>query len=99
LNQLAGVADHLEVCFYEPEVNRIVSDLRDIQSRLGNANSLRGILRPGHPDLNSQQSVIDAVSFLHQNGVTDLSFYNYGHLPLRSLNWMGEALGQLEPNR
>ncbi len=96
LAALARAAGIVEVCFYEPGANRIGSDLWDVQRRLGGAGRLRGLLRPGHPDLTTCQAVADAVATLHASGVEDLAFYNYGHLRRASLDWMGEALAALE---
>lgn len=89
---LRAVADHVEVCFYEPSVDRIRADLQDVTHRCGGTDKLRGILRPGAPDLTSREAVIDAVGALVSGGVADISFYNYGHLRRSSLDWMAEAL-------
>lgn len=93
---LAGVADCLDICFYEPSPARIASDLHDVRRRVGNAATLRGLLRPGHPDLTSEGDVIAAVRTLYDEGVRDIGFYNYGHLRERSLDWMGAALAALQ---
>ncbi len=96
LNGLLGVADRLEVCFYEPGPERIKSDLHDVARRVGGNERLRGILRPGHPDLTDRASVAAAVTALSDGGIEDISFYNWGHLRPASLDWMGDALAQLE---
>lgn len=96
LAALARAAGIVEVCFYEPGADRIAADLWDVRRRLGEAGELRGILRPGHPDLASRQAVADAVAALHAGGIEDLAFYAYGHLRRASLDWMGEALAALE---
>lgn len=92
LAALAQVADYVEACFYEPDVNRINCDLFDIARRIGGTEKLRGILRPGHPDLTSRSEVVEAVRVLEEGGVGGISFYNYGHLRKCSLDWMGSAL-------
>lgn len=89
---LARAADVLEVCFYEPGAERIRADLRDVARRVGGTGRLRGILRPGPPDLAGCDQVIAAVGALVAGGVRDISFYNYGHLRMASLDWMAEAL-------
>lgn len=97
LAALASAAGIVEVCFYEPGAARIRSDLWDVRRRLARCGGrLRGILRPGHPDLTSREAVLDAVAALAAGGVEDLAFYNYGHLRQASLDWMGEALAALE---
>jgi len=93
LGGLAEVADCLDVCFYEPSVARIASDLHDVKRRVGDAAVVRGLLRPGHPDLTSAEQVAAAVRTLHDGGVSDIGFYNYGHLRTASLDWVGAALG------
>jgi len=92
LTGLADVADHLDVCFYEPSPARIASDLHDVMRRVDKPGVVRGILRPGHPDLTSAEEVAAAVRALNDGGVTDIGFYNYGHLRRASLDWMASAL-------
>ncbi|WP_421723146.1 hypothetical protein [Bauldia sp.] len=96
LAALTSVADSIDACFYEPSVDRIRGDLFDVTRRTGGTDKLRGILRPSHPDLDSRGAVIDAVAALSEAGVTDLAFYNYGHLRPASLDWIGDALAALE---
>lgn len=92
LASLCRVADHLEVCFYEPSVDRIRADLQDVTHRCGGSDKLRGILRPGPPDLTSRDAVIGAVGALRSGGIEDISFYNYGHIRRSGLEWMAAAL-------
>lgn len=92
LAALCAVADYLEVCFYEPSVDRIRADLQDVTHRCAGPAKLRGILRPGPPDLTSREAVIGAVDALVSGGIEDISFYNYGHVRRSGLDWMAEAL-------
>ncbi len=96
IKRLAEIADFVEVCFYEPGPDRIASDLHDVSRRRGGLEKIRGILRPGVPDLANRNEVVSAVETLVSGGVNDLAFYNYGHLRKPSLDWVGEALGALE---
>ena len=57
---------------------------------------MRGILRPGHPDLFDRAQVVAAVKTLAAGGVDNIAFYNYGHLRRPGLDWVGEALSALE---
>lgn len=95
LGELSKTADFLEVCFYEPDVERIHSDLHDVIQRCGGAANIRGLLRPAFPDLGDRDSVAAAVRMLHDGGVENIAFYNYGHLRSSSLDWVGQALGQI----
>jgi hypothetical protein len=92
LLSLAGATHIIEACFYEPSVARIRADIFDVQRRLGGAGKLRGILRPAWPDLQSKADVVGAVTALRDAGITDVAFYNYGHLRQNSLGWIAEAL-------
>ena len=96
LARLYAVADHLEVCFYEPSVERIRADLQDVIRRCGGSAKLRGILRPGPPDLTSRDEVIGAVKALLAGGIEDISFYNYGHVRRSGLEWMAAALAEAD---
>lgn len=89
---LAKAADFVEVCFYEPGINRIRGDLHDVLRRIGDAGQLRAVLRPGYPDLTDANAVRQAVDILVQAGIKDIGFYNYGHLRTSSLDWMAAAL-------
>lgn len=92
LHALAGAAGIVEACFYESSVERVRADVFDTMRRAGTAGSVRGILRPGFPDLQTQAEVIAAAEALRQAGVSGIAFYNYGHLPRRNLRWIADAV-------
>ena len=96
LRALAAAGGIIEACFYEPSPARIAADLHDVRRRLGPAARLRGILRPGFPDLQSRGDLIAAASALRDGGVSDVAFYNYGHLRRRNLQWIAGALAGFE---
>jgi hypothetical protein len=64
-----------------------------VKRRLRGKGKLRGILRPGFPDLQTAGEVAGAVAALRAAGVEDIAFYNYGHLRQRSLDWIASAMG------
>lgn len=92
LRALANVAGIIEACLYEPSADRVRADLQDVQRRLAGAGTLRGVLRPGFPDLQSRTEVVAAAVALREAGVTEIGFYNYGHLRRSNLAWIGDAL-------
>ena len=94
LRALAEAAGTVEACFYEASPARVAVDVWDVQRRLRGAGTLRGILRPAHPDLSSRDAVIAAVAALRRAGIEEIAFYNYGHLRETSLGWIAEALAQ-----
>jgi hypothetical protein len=96
LAALAKTAGIIEACFYEASAGRVKSDLFDIRRRLKGQGKLRGILRPAYPDFSHRAEFLGAVEALHQNGVDEIAFYNWGHLRKMNITWIGEALQLLE---
>lgn len=92
LHALAQTTGLIEACFYEPGAERVRADLFDIRRRLKGAGTLRGILRPSHPDIANKAEFVAAVAALRDGGVEGLSFYNWGHLRRASIGWIGDAL-------
>ncbi|SEE49305.1 hypothetical protein SAMN05519104_6293 [Rhizobiales bacterium GAS188] len=92
LKAVVATAGILEVCLYERGVERIRSDIFDIKRRLKGAGRIRGILRPGHPDLDSKDALVAATSALAAEGIDEVAFYNYGHLRAANIRWIEDAL-------
>lgn len=88
LAALVEAAGIIEACFYEPGATRVKADLFDIKRRLRGIGKLRGILRPAFPDFNSEAEFRAAMAALTEGGVTDLAFYNWGHLRRSNLQWI-----------
>lgn len=95
LKALGAAAGTIEACFYEASAERVAVDAWDVKRRLGGGPALRGLLRPGFPDLRSKAEVVAAVAALAAAGIRDIAFYNYGHLRQASLDWLGEAMATL----
>jgi hypothetical protein len=92
LRALAEAAGIVEACFYEPGAARVRADLFDVERRLRGAGTLRGILRPAHPDFSSRAELVAAAAALREAGVSGIAFYNYGHIRRASLDWIGAAV-------
>lgn len=92
LSALAGTAGIIEACFYEPSAERVRADAWDVKRRMRGVGKLRGILRPAFPDLQSRGEVIAAAEALRDAGITEIAFYNYGHLRRSNLQWIADAL-------
>jgi hypothetical protein len=92
LQTLGETTGIIEACFYEAGVERVRADARDVRRRLKGAITLRGILRPGFPDVRSRTELIAAARALREEGVSDIAFYNYGHLRRKNLSWIADAL-------
>jgi hypothetical protein len=96
LDALAAAAGVVEACFYESTPDRVRVDAMDVRRRLGAAAHLRGILRPGYPDLQTAADLVAAAAALRDVQVSEVAFYNYGHLRRRNLAWIPEALAALK---
>lgn len=92
LRALAAATGILEACFYEPTAARVRDDACETQRRVQSAGRLRGVLRPGYPDLQSREELVAAATALRDLGISDLAFYNYGHLRRSRLAWIRDAL-------
>ena len=94
LKSLAAAAGIVEACFYEPSPKRVLADLFDVKRRMRGNGELRGILRPSFPDLDSADDVASAVKLLADGGVQGISFYNWGFLRQRNLNYIARAMSE-----
>jgi hypothetical protein len=92
LAALAKVADFLEIPFYEPNAARVLADAVDVLQRVGRADQLRAILRPGVPDLGNGAELAAALGGLQQLRLNQLAFYNYGLLPRPQLEKLAACL-------
>ena len=95
LRALSKATGVIEACFYEPSADRIAADLFDLKRRVAADTTIRGILRPSFPDIDNKAEFLAAIDLLVSGGVTDLAFYNWGHLRRRNLEWIGEALARV----
>ncbi len=92
LPALSDVADYLEIPFYETSAKRAIADASESIARIGSANKVRAILRPGLPDLNQGAELEAAMTGIKALGVTDFGFYNYGLLPQIQLDKLAATL-------
>jgi len=101
-SDLAALADAtgiIEACFYEPGAQRVKADLFDIRRRLRGKGHLRGIVRPAFPDLETKGEFLAAMQALGAGGVSEVAFYNWGHLRSANIGWIADGLRALEAAR
>jgi hypothetical protein len=96
LAALAEAAGLIEACFYEAGAARVKADLFDVKRRLRGKGRLRGIVRPSFPDLDTKSEFLAAMRALGEGGVSEVAFYNWGHVRNANLNWIAEGLAAME---
>lgn len=89
---LAEAADRLEVPAYRCGVEDIAADAAEVRNAAGSEAQIGFILRPTFPHLNGADDVAGAVRALRNLRPSSLSFYNYGHMRLQSLDWIAAAI-------
>ena len=92
LHALSGVADWLEIPFYEADAAAVGSDAWDCIRRIGAPDRIRAILRPGPPDLADGAQLPQALQGLWELGIRHFGFYNYGMLRRDRLQALGATL-------
>ena len=89
-----ALADHLQyylVPAYEPSREAVLKTLAEANVLTPDIPLHAGIL-PGYPVINDPDTVADIVAGLAEVGTPRVSFYNYGLLPERNLNWIERSL-------
>lgn len=92
LADLARVADRLEVPAYQRGPDAIAVDMAEVRQTAGAAAKVGFILRPTWPHVNGAAQLAACVAAARRSGTDRLAFYNYGHMRLRSLDWIAAAL-------
>lgn len=92
LAALAKVADRLEVPAYQTGPAAIAADMDQVRAAAGDAAAIGFILRPTWPHVTGPDDLAACVTSARAAGASQLSFYNYGHMRLQSLDWIAAAL-------
>lgn len=92
---LAEHLDYLTVAAYESSREAVLDALREADALTPDVPLHAGVL-PGHPPVHDEATLTDIVDGLADAGVPRVSFYNYGLLPERNLEWIAAAT---EPHR
>jgi hypothetical protein len=96
LARLAGVADALEMPAYQPSAAEAHLNAWHARRQAGPDAALNFILRPAWPDLAAGAETAAAALRLKEVGMAGIAFYNYGHLRLKSLDRIAEALAAID---
>ena len=92
LAALARVADRLEVPAYQTGPAAIAQDMDQVRAAAGDSAAIGFILRPTWPHVTGPDDLAACVASARAAGASQLSFYNYGHMRLQSLDWIAAAL-------
>jgi hypothetical protein len=92
LSLLASAADRLEIPVYQTGLSSMTEDVKQVCAAAGSEARLGYILRPSYPNINGIDQLRDAVKMITKAGAKTISFYNYGHIRLQSLDWIKGVL-------
>lgn len=90
LGRLAAVA-RLEIPAYQTGLSAIARDVDEVRTAAGGSAGIGYILRPD-PGFASADELREVVEMVAATGPQSISFYNYGHLRLGSLDWIKAAI-------
>lgn len=88
LAALARVADRLEVPAYQCGAAAIAADMDQVRAAVGAGARIGFILRPTWPHVQGPEELAACVQAATHAGAETISFYNYGHMRLQSLDWI-----------
>jgi hypothetical protein len=91
LAALAGIVDDLTVVAYEADAAGVTDRLRTAAD-LASPTHTTAALRPAHPNVHDVTTAVEQVRAAAQAGVDRVSFYNYGLLPERNLEWIDRGI-------
>lgn len=89
---LARTADRLDVTAYQRGAEAIAADIAEVRATAGDAARIGFILRPTWPHVAGAEDLAACVAAARAAGADRISFYNYGHMRLQSLDWIARAL-------
>lgn len=92
LAALAQAADRLDVTAYQCGAEAIATDISEVRAAVGDEAKLGFILRPTWPHVSGPDELAACVAANRAAGADRISFYNYGHMRLQSLDWIARAL-------
>ncbi len=92
LPALQAAADGLEAPLYQSSPVACKAEAEQVLKQVGTAASLSVILRPGWPDMHSEQQLVETLAGAEALGLRDINFYNYDMLRPRYLQWLENAL-------
>lgn len=91
LARLSRAADRVAVPIYREGSEATAREMAEARRLAGPGARLGFILRPSWPTLTSPAALDSAMAAAKSQDAEQIEFYNYGHLPLRALDWIEAA--------
>lgn len=91
LDLLSDHVDYYCLPAYESSRDEVLRAYRVVDNLAPNLPIHVGLL-PGHPEIHDSETLSQIVDGLREEDVPRVSFYNYGLLPDRSLDWIASAI-------
>lgn len=91
LSLLADAADRLEIPVYQTGLCAMTTDVENVRASAGTDAKIGYIIRPSYPNISNAEQTLEAVQMVCDAGAESISFYNYGHIRLQSLDWIKAA--------
>lgn len=91
LSSVVSHLDYITVTAYEESARAVLDDIRTARALAPDAEIHAGLL-PGYPAVDDRATVEAMVDALAAEGIPRVSFYNYGLLPERNLEWIADAI-------
>ena len=95
LRGLYQAGDGLELPLYFKTPESAKEDAQFVLTQTGGVDKVSAILRPGFPDMTSAEQLTRTMSALGSIGIRDISFYNFGLLQERNLEWVRTSIGHI----
>ncbi|WP_459191131.1 hypothetical protein [Halosimplex sp. J119] len=92
LGQLSDPVDQFTVLAYDSDPEAVRSDVRAARTLTGDDVAIHAGIHAGHPVVHDYETLESLVGAAVDAGAERLSFYGYGVLPNRNLDWIGRAL-------
>ncbi len=92
LAALSVAADRLEVPAYQNGPEAIARDIDWVRQTAGASADIGFIFRPSWPNASGPDDLGASVNAARAAGADRISFYNYGHIRLESLDWISQTI-------
>jgi hypothetical protein len=94
LERLAKISDAIEILFYGRPAREASAAVQAIRDGAAGEVKVYAAVRPGNPDAEDAEGVIEMTNSLLRAGIDGISYYNFGLLEKFHLDWVRQAIAQ-----